>query len=323
MIFSFLSLHEKLELYKAITDSLNKAFSNFSCTEPQLIANLVFELPNHINGMKWRSEKIKITAGGVFVHSKPLVTCSSFPDTSSKSVEIGDILIVRTYVLRGKIEERRALLFQAKKVEKIPYNPDKINQWHLYELWPAFNYANGSGNLNGKRRHIKEMDMYDAAKYLLILRGDSFPCCYNDFCLSWPFCCLEYRTVYTAQPTRYLLSRYRCFTRELIDFLSGNAGKIFDKPAVRSRGWNRVIYDLINETARAKTIYMGRAANQPGKVARGNGLFFMTQAQSKFFLVSGGEYSDYSNIPPEIPYERLSDDDGIGMSIIEIIVEQE
>lgn len=216
MISPFL-LHEKLELHEAITEALNKAFSNFSCTEPQLIANLVFELPNRINGMKWRSEKI-ITAGGVFVHSKPLVTCSSFPDTSSKSVEIGDILIVRTYVLRGRIEERRALLFQAKKVGKIPTAPDKINQWHLYERWPAFNYANGSGNLKGKRRHIKEMDMYDAAKYLLILKGDSFPCCYNAFCFSRSFCCLKYRAVYTAQPTRYLLSRYRCFTRELIDF---------------------------------------------------------------------------------------------------------
>lgn len=68
---------------------------------------------------------------------------------------------------------------------------------------------------------------------------------------------------------------------------------------------------------------MGRAANQPGKATRGNGLFFMTQAQSKFLLVAGGEYSDYSNIPPEIPYEHLSDDDGNGIPIIEIIVEQE
>src|SRR5690606_27105866 len=118
---------------------------------------------------------------------------------------------------------RRALLLQAKKVKRVPVKPDNANQWHLYEKWPPFTYAARSGALQGKSRSIKEPDMYDAAKYLLIGAGshnlhyDDWPLCWH-----WPDVCLHH----TAQPTTPEISRYKCFAGELMGFLLGNGGKV-------------------------------------------------------------------------------------------------
>lgn len=310
----------------AVEHALHDAFRDLTRSEPQLIANLVAALPKCVNGISL-SGPAKIKVGGVFVHAQPFVSCASFPDKTKVSVEIGDLLLIRTLVVNQKIGERRALLLQAKKADSIPTIPDNPNQWHLYEQWPRFTYAARSGGLTGKARHIKEPDMYDAAKYLLI--GTDVAAlywhrmCCVDWSLHWhhhwPGSCIHH----TAQPTKPEISRYRCFVGELVEFLVGNAGKIFDRPASRTRGWNRVIHDLIAETTKAKAIFMGRAAQQPTtRYPRGTGMMFMTSAiSSDFFMVAGdGGMGDITE-PPEVPNEWGNEGDGGGVSIIEVVVE--
>lgn len=178
------SLGDMIEISSAICRALHSAFKNPAQSEPQLVANLVFEFPGQINNISL-SGTTKVSAGGVFVHSRPLVACSSFPKTAPGSVEIGDLLLIRTLVVNKEVKEKRALLLQAKKVDSVPARPDNENQWHLYEKWPRFTYAARSGGLKGKTRHVNEPDMYDAAKYLLIGQGSAVygPC---TCCISVP-----------------------------------------------------------------------------------------------------------------------------------------
>jgi hypothetical protein len=311
---------------------VHDAFQDRTRVEPQLVANLVSALPKYVNRISF-SGPTKMKAGGVFVHAQPFVACASFPDKTKASVEIGDLLLIRTLVVNNKIEERRALLLQAKK-DRIPSTPDNPNQWHLYEQWPRFTYAAKSGRLTGKKRHINEPDMYEAAKYLLI--GDDAARHHRRgmCCVDWPFRWLKHGPDicghHTAQPTKPHISRYRCFVGELVEFLAGNAGKVFDKPASRTRGWNRVVHDLITETARAKTIFMGRAAQTSIKYPRGSGVLFMAlAAQSRHFMVAGGGgaevFDGTTHEPPDVPEHWLSDSDrdGGGISIIEVVIEDE
>lgn len=116
-----------------------------------------------------------ISASGVFVHAQPFVRCSSFPDDRPESVEIGDLLLLRSAVHAGAVLERRTLLLQAKKIPSVPATPGNRNQYHLYAEWPTFEYVCSTRELNGKRRHITGMDLYDASKYFLIHPGH-FPC---------------------------------------------------------------------------------------------------------------------------------------------------
>lgn len=251
-------------------------------------------------------------------------------------------MLIRTLVVHDKVKERRALLLQAKKVDGIPTTPDNKNQWHLYEQWPRFTYASRSGDLTGRSRRIKEPDMYDAAKYLLINSSAAAryhfeiegPCYWYH---GWPEVCMPL----TAQPTKPEISRYRCFLNEIVEFLAGNAGKAFDKAMPRTLGWNRVIKDLIDETAKAKTIFMGRAAGGTAKSTRGSGVLYCALVnQVDHFLVVGSadpgkdthsratddwpkDGSEGNDIfPPQVPNEWPEDGDGGGISIIEFVVEQ-
>ncbi|CDQ12148.1 conserved protein of unknown function [Acidithiobacillus ferrivorans] len=328
---AFMSAQDMMQIGGAVAGALFNAFKNPDLPEPQLVANLVWELPNEINKINLAGTA-KVSAGGVFVHAQPFVACKSFPKTKPKSVEIGDLLLIRTLVEKKAVVERRALLLQAKKSDSIPATPDNKNQWHLYEQWPSFTYAINSGLLKGKKRHIKEPDMYDAAKYLLIGQCVAPSNCRHMCCVGWP-CHLLYKfhsdicCHYTAQPTKPEISRYRCFAEEIVDFLAGNAGKVFIYPPQRPRlnGWHKVIRDLIDETAKAKSVLIGRAAGVSGKKERGNGTlsFMISTTQSPYYLVVDGNGTANSDTtPPKVPRDWSQGDDGRGISIIEVIVEK-
>lgn len=319
---------ETIWIKDAIARAMSKAFQNPNHFEPQLVANLVNELPLEINKLNFSVPK-KLSATGVFVHSRPLVTCNSFPESLPASVEIGDLLLIRNLVKNKIIEEQRALLLQAKKLSSRKAKPDNENQWHLYEQWPEFTYAKRSGKLTGQVRHINEPDMYDAAKYLFLsqgscLHGGAFKRCRDwrlcDY-LGWPDSCYYQ----TAQPTKPEISRFRCFADELIEFLNGNAGKIFTKPLENSFGWNRFISDILEDTTNAKSIYMGRAAGQSKPAMRGNGvLMHFLEAQPSFSdlceKIDG--VSGNVNVPPNAPENHPSNDDGGVFSIITFVVNQ-
>ena len=328
-----LSDQDVSKLKRAIYDALFRALCNPSQTEPQLVANLVWQLPCHLNKIRLIDDpKTKVSAGGVFVHAQPYVTCSSFPKTKPESVEIGDLLLIRTLVQSKAVVERRALLLQAKKVDDIPAVPDNPNQWHLYERWSEFTYAPRSVGLTGQKRHIKEPDMYNAAKYLLLDRHQHM--CHS--CKGWDcYHCRNHsiRKHYTAQPTSPDISNYRVFADEILDFLISKAGKRFIDPAPFTKGWDQVICDLTKMTANAKTKYMGRAATgQEKKFPRGNGtLCFMRSAgqssshDSYYLVANSNDATDSDQLPeasPEVPDEWGQDDEGSGISTIEVIVEQ-
>lgn len=245
--------------------------------------------------------------------------------------------------------ERRALLLQAKKINRIPAAPDNKNQWHLYARWPKFKYAARSGALRGKSRYIKEPDMHDAAKYLLLgSAGVNYPSMEHTPIISALRGYPGLLQHYTAHPTNPLLSHYRLFADELFHFLIGNAGKTFiAPPATRARGWDRVIDDLITETATRKTkcflrrnssygsssggksfsSYGSSSGDKPittsNKFPRGQGVlcFLGPSGQSNHFLLAGGHVLADSNEPPHVPEEwPQGEDEGGGISIIEAVV---
>lgn len=325
---TFLSPSDYRALDRAICDAVCSALKDTTKSEPQLVANLVWQLPRRINEVVLNG-LTQIRARGVFVHSRPFVTCSSFPDSTPKSVEIGDLLLIRKLVKNRQVVEQRALLLQAKKTTHIPATPDNGNQWHLYEKWPAFVYAARSGGLNGKPRRIQEPDMYDGAKYLFIETNSRLPRRHCMSCVDYPFfrdrsyserCCYQ-----TAHATKPDVSRYRCLINELVEYLLGNAGKVFTEPAPRTRGWNRVIQDLMIDTAKAKSIIVGRAANQGSPIPRGSGLMFVSPVneESGYFTVVSGDVPEEFSKLPEVPYEWPNEGDGGGISIIEIVVERQ
>lgn len=315
-----LSTQELKSISRTLYQAIDDAFSNMALSEPQLIANLVKEIPEKVNAMRPVAGN-KVYSTGVFVHSKPFVQCDNFPEKRPQSVEIGDLLLVRTLVVNGVVGERRALLMQAKKTARIPTIPDNKNQWHLYERWPEFTYAARSGKLTGKKRHIVEPDMYDGAKYLLLNTG-STPTTHF-----WPYYFQSNLAHSTAQPTQPAIGRYRALLLELVDFITGNGGKIFNSPQAGVNGWDQVINDLISETANAMSVYPARAARRPGRSARGMGAVWAPANGYKHSIFAQLLEFDFfgPSPPPDTPDRGPEDSDNqeSGIPIIEFIVQEE
>jgi hypothetical protein len=313
---------EYSKLENAVETAISATFSNISKPEPQLIANLAWEFPSAINNLGLKN----ISAGGVFCHQRPHVMYKPFPDPRHKSVEVGDILIIRKLVKRKEIVDTRALLFQAKKIYKLDTQPDNLNQWRLYADWPVFTYTCPK-TLAGKKRHIREPDMYDAAKYLLIVDGQSA-------CEEFAYCHLKHSehccNILTAQPRQPQIGGYQCFIHEILEFIYGNAGKPFETPDPGTRGWNQFIFDQIAATAELTSTYI-KTASSGKAIKRGTGdLFYclrgFTSAQSIFRpavlkdLTNKNDFKD-SEIPPRGIDSWPSGPDGDGMALVEIVIE--
>lgn len=340
----FLSLRDYYEIQRAVFDAIHRAFRKPAQSEPELVANLVWELPIAINRLLLgdetdRKNKIKISAGGVFVHSRPLVQCKNFPQKKPKSVEIGDLLLVQKTILNGKVQDQRALLMQAKKIKKLPARPDKNNpnQWHLYANWPPFTYAESSGSLTGLARDLSNTHMCNAAKYLLI--GDQHtlkyldrlhcPLCFECGPNFTPYCeVLDYYPyhylmggILTAVPWQKTFSHYNhCFT-ELVNFIVSRAGKPFKKPKPGDKGWDQVIEDLITTPANLTSIYCGHAASVDDKGPRGNLSHFLKD-HSIFAEKGEIKVADFNDGPPRNiePWPEGSNGENAGISRMEIIV---
>ena len=168
-------------LFYVIGSVINNALSDIGKSEPQLVANLVWEIPRAINNLRFSNGE-KITSGGVFVHAQPFVKCKNFPDQTKKAVEIGDLLLLRTEVSGEKITNRRALMLQAKKVSSYSIKPDNVNQHYLYATWPSFEYTRSTEELNGKGRCVTGLDLYNATRYLLINNTKNDHCCFCAQC---------------------------------------------------------------------------------------------------------------------------------------------
>ena len=321
-----------IKLGIAINDALAFSLRDLSKKEPQLVANIVYHLPKAINSIRF-SGGLHVQAGGVFIHGQPFVKCGSFPLKKPASVELGDLLLLRTGIHNGHVIDRRAMLIQAKKFKRLPISSVDQNQHHLYAQWPEFEYVR-SGDLNGKIRHIRGIDLYNGSKYLLIgpknICAFCAPCCSSNKCMaashSIPISC---HCVLTAQPTEPDLSHYRCVLNDVFDFILGDAGKPYmTPPPPKSRNWDRVIEDLTTSTAKRTSRIMGTASSGMSS-RRGVSLCFMlgdihpASAFSKAG-VHEGTYGEGMEGPPEVPPEYDYYDEGEGgIASIEFVVESQ
>lgn len=322
------------ELLESITNALNSSFRNFTTEkEPQLIANLVWNLPNQINKSRI-SRRFQISCGGVFVHAQPLVKSTAFPYPKPSSVEIGDLLLLRTEKKREIVIDQRAMLLQAKKTDRFPATPNNKNQHYLYALWPHFEYFR-SGGLSGKKRSVSGPDLYNGAKYLIVSQN-FHPCFYQSPILIHGICFDLDSCSLTSQPSMPTLSHYRCFLDELASFILGNSGKTFGHPKRGTIGWDRVINDLIQETSKKYTVFMGNVEGTKGvkdvKAPRGNQImFFQGRSSDKqallFSIARMGKTSQGNSgneCPPVIEGSWPEDnEESSGISIIEFMVNTE
>lgn len=321
-----LSQHDYIQLFTEVHNAINLAIADPSLSEPQLVANLVWHLPRHLNRVTI-SGGYSIRSGGIFVHAQPLVKCGSFPEPTPHSVEIGDLLLLRTAIYHGTVIDRRAMLLQAKKICSTPARPDNINQHYLYARWPTFEYVRSTPALNGKRRHLQGTDLYNAAKYLLIEKGGSVHCCLSLV----PSLCAPHGCLLAAQPTMPTLSHYSCFLNELVRFIVGDGGKEYvTPPPLRTRNWDRVIEDLISITATRISSFMrkttsGLSSNRGHMLA----MSFLSGRISDYSTLSQvGVSSEHINrggeTPPNVPehWDYGNEEDG-GISIIEFVIDSE
>jgi len=319
-----LTHQEQWDLVSAMYQATRLALYNPMDSEPDLIAKLVKELPNALNQVTLAPGNNLLT-GGVFIHNQPKVTCANFPDPSPASVELGDLLLIRTGVHNGKVYDRRAILLQAKKTGSIPVKSVEANQHHLYAQWPTFTYVRSGPHLNGEKRNIASPDQYAGSKYFFIGTHPASACCRNPvvhFYAPRKNCQLH-----MADPTWPSLSAYRCFYQELLNFIIGNTGRAYTgPPPANSQGWDQLIDDLLKRIAIRSSKHSQRAGTASGQ--RGHGLFFRSgNLDSKSALA---EYLPANNlmqgsidIPPDNSSEVTSDDDDGGIPIMEFVVHSE
>src|SRR5690625_1458840 len=94
-------------LYSAIESSQALTLGSPPANEPTLVARLAVHLTNQLNVILLSRGHV-LQSSAVFVHGRPQVTASTFPKPKPGSVEIGDLLLLRTHVHRGIVTERRA-----------------------------------------------------------------------------------------------------------------------------------------------------------------------------------------------------------------------
>lgn len=275
----FLSLkpEEYMALETRVLEALTKSILPLRRNEDEIVYNLVRHISEHINNFQFSNGIIK--ARGVFVHKTPQVTCDRFRRTS---IEIGDMLLIASYIENGKLLNRRALLLQAKKY-KWPPCPDNDDQLYLYRYWPKFKYIHR--RLKEEYRHAIDLDMYDGAQFLFLPKKHS---CFEPF-YSYPLApsCLRLHTgirVLTAKPTEPL-SHYRHFYHQITQLLIGNAGKKFSLNNISDNdiGWNKIIEDLIEGTKRGAQYtkpYDGKAAFG----ARSEDFFYGTKSEEGMLI---------------------------------------
>lgn len=129
------------------------------------------------------SSSMTVLVNGVFTHQTPKVTLKG----AAKSVEIGDLLLIRQHFERNKIQPSwgKALLLQAKRTKKsrtgsLNSGNQKI-QFELYQKWPEFNGTSrleiapsGASYWNFQHPSAGSIRYEDAAKYLTVFNGNAY-----------------------------------------------------------------------------------------------------------------------------------------------------
>lgn len=310
------------DVFDAAAGAIQSALKNPAQSEPQLVANLVWQIPAHFNSIP------SISATGAFVHGRPHVTCSNFPKAKPPSVEIGDLLLLRSKKTRsGKITARQALLLQAKKADALPTYPDNLNQLHIYANWPTITYKRGMGSKNGSSRTLRASDLSDAAQYLIF--PDS-TCKVSRSFGPWPFWYYGITSdALTAHATWARLTHYREFLETLVRFVFGSAGKRYRTPSKPDpSGWSTLIDDLVTATKDATSVYISRASSgtTDKRLCFMCGAFDLSGALSfgdDATTLRGFAQSAGSDGPPEIPSEPMLEEPAGGLPIVEFVIAED
>ena len=232
------------------------------------------------------------------------------------------------------------MLLQAKMFDTLPVSQTGNDAQHeLYRDWPVIKYHRSGPNLNGLYRFVHGLDIYGAAKYLLLSKSvkstGGWP--------NWIHSSISQSNSLTAEPTEQL-SKYLCFVHEIYDFILGNRGKIYDllKPndykhksqqhslfadayfplnkffragVLADQGWDLIINDLIKVTASKKTRLMKNALNDG---ARGVNLLLLSNDDTSSLVKA---YSDFKGNDEPPPNEQFDDDEpNRGINIIEFVL---
>lgn len=126
---------------------------------------------------------MNVLVRGVFTHQTPKVTLKG----TAKSVEIGDLLLIRQHFVRDRRQPSsgKALLLQAKRNKKsktgsLNSGNQKI-QFDLYQRWPEFNGATrldsapyGATHWNFQNPSVGSEPFEDAAKYSTVFNGNAY-----------------------------------------------------------------------------------------------------------------------------------------------------
>ena len=189
----------------------------------------------------------RVSVGGVFCHGAPKVELRG-----GDRCELGDLLVVVRHD-RYDVVLRKSLLVQAKREDQAPPQGAQLD---LYEDWPAFKYWR-AGRLTGAQRSVRPHEAHLGAQFLELGTCPS--------CGRWAHECDV--SGWTAR-SWYGQERPRAFARELTDVIEGVRGRSFDlPPPARTRGWDRVMDDLLRVTAE-RTFRVARQAM--GRAGRGD-----------------------------------------------------
>lgn len=334
MSFICSSIQYSMSIYQAINAAIEYAFHNTNLPEPRLVANFLRRLTHNINDeqTRFRSHSgVKVHAGGIFIHASPFVSYKKSHNTPPVTIELGDLLLIKTVVDQREIKNQSALLLQVKKTVQIPESStnQNQNQYYLYSTWPTFTYTNPSpipttpAPLIGKKRTIRCNDISNGTKYLLINTSGT-P--WHDFWYSeyfWPHRWLGHCSLAaTAIATHEGMSHHECFAHELMRFILADGGKSFALPPKRrSNRWDRVIQDLLSYVAATKTKFMSESSTV--RTSRGFELYASDSDtfHSHSSLCSSGILGDdNSEVPPDDTEREVGDDDVRGLSILEFVV---
>lgn len=320
------------------------------------MANLTHQIPLQLNQYNDNNNStIKLNIGGIFVHQTPKVRFCINDEGGKATTEIGDLLLI-SHELLGSNTTHRAILLQAKKVNgDIGFTrPDNNNQWKLYNAWPEFEYSRSGQALNGEKRRINFNNIYTGTRYLLLsdCLHDSCPhCSYSRLICSkllrHPF--LSYGGICLADPTQPELTHHDLFCTVLYDFILGRLGKeckiVKGYDPKNSHGlddWDKVINDLIHETANKLNRQMGEASSFSGKSPRGEGNYglnllaqnficgdfdndscFCNFSKDSYGVLRLDEGQEPPQIPPKSQEHEYGNEEDSGISIIEFTIRKE
>ncbi len=221
----------RMAAYTAIRSAIQEVHLQRAPAKPreeEYVAFLtLFAIPSIFN--RWRklleARGHLLWGGSIFCHASPRVRTLN---PGSRGCELGDLLVVHWHHALGGGVVRRALLLQAKVVQRLPARPNVAHPQHvLYSTWPEFRYVlpvqPGTRDVLPKAARL-------GAQYLLFERNPA----------------LLVPSAHVAR-TAPLLDDSRTLAFTLLKVLGGVSGRIFQSwsESASSVGWTRVVWDLL------------------------------------------------------------------------------